>query len=891
MTEKDGYRVIKDEQVTNQAHNKLLSEAGKDPNNTMFNYKPKVETKTEDTKDKDLKKPDEEKKPEEKSAVYSADQHGKLVIANKEIAYVRANGSTKIKYPITTEYVDVMGLPPLYIDDSMIHSDKIIPLYTSYVDDNSIARQESEYRYYDQMVGSFPILKIHPIDIEILRSGVRTKSGNTKLRDTNSEDKNYRGHVLSEVEYKFAVQTSSTIQYSHTNQFGESGVENSLKKVANTFASMSQIQNLADAMGGSNNKLVNQVASLSKDIGSKLQSQAKDWQNLANNSDLAKEHSDIMGVLNTALNAGLDLASGGRIDLPDVWLDSSTSNTHNFTIELRTLSPDPSSNRYFADILLPLYILLTLALPTEGQSFLYKTPTYISATLDDSFWEVKFGAITSLQWTIDTNYINFKKVPTHITVNLTIQDMYKLMPQGVYDEDNSSHTKDHNKDMITKDTYINNFVNNFPSPKSRKIEVPNEAYYLTEFSALAAYQKALDKLKAKKKAQDDEDKMDLSENGWHYPSMVNKMWDLNLNGDQLGVDTPLPDGVERAVALDKKTNSFATSIDNVITGVTTGIKNITAGVNKAIAPVKEIISKGKAVMNTFNNLKASIKTIGKTANIEGILNGSFTTAIGGAFNNLGNATSALSDLTGGVFTNTQFGKNLLGGISNIAQTAMSFDLPSIVSDNGNSFNLLDQVKTGISTVRAFGSTAKALMNTVAAAKSLVNSSTSNPLDKFSNYVDAVGVLADGADYADRLLAATKQSAIDSQCYTAGQLASNAKLQEKMRDTTAAVANDAAELTKKIAKDGTLDYLKRQDWFKDNFSLRSGTNGTNFSDYTLVNPSSASILSDKFDNAWSNIANSTATLAGISGNVTRDATMAGIANTSGVDSAVVITSNS
>lgn len=895
--EKDGkIYVIKEQSLGSDSHRKMLKEAAENEKITVFKQKPKKDLTNEEEQKKDLQPADDQDKPAE-TLTYDKSDGGNLTIANHKIEYIRANGSTKIKYPITTKYVDIMGLPPLYIGDSRLGSDKIIPFYTNYLD--ATPSKEAEYYYYEQVKGSFPILKIHPIDIEILKEGVRTKSGNTKLRDKTQDQKNYRGHVLSEVEYKFAVQTSSTIQYSHTNQFGESGVEGSLKKITNAFNTMSQVQNLANAVGGINSELINQISSAAQGIGSRLKGEAKKWQDAAAKSTLAQEHPEIAGVFNSLFNAGMDIMSGGRIDIPDVWIDSNTSNSHTFNIQLRTLSPDPRSDQYFSDILLPMYVLLTLALPTEGQTFMYNTPTYITASLDDSFWEVKFGAITSLNWTIDTNYINFKKVPTHIDVQVTIQDMYKLMPQGVFDIDNTSHTNGHNSDMMTKDDYINNFVNNFPVSKEGqsgrdKIKVPNEAYYLTEFSGLAGYQEALAKKKQEEQASDDNDKRESSGNAkGGNKSPVSKAGEkaLTVSGDKLGTDSKLPEGVERAVALDKKTNSFATSVGNVITGITTGIKNITAGVNKAIPTVKEIISKGKTVLNTVNNLKASIKCTGKTTNLEGILNGSFTSSISTAFDNLGNAGDALSSLTNGALTNSKTGKSILSDISNVAKKSLTLDLPSTVSEDGKSCNFIDQIKSGISTVRAVGKTASTLMGAVSSTKGIINASNGlDPLSRIQGYANAVSALADGADYADRLWQASKQSAVDHKCYTAGQITSNAKLQDKLKANADAVAEDAVEVTKKIVNTGTLDYLTRQPWFKSGVRLKTGATGDKFSDYEFRDPDNASLLSDQFDAGWNIIKDGTATLFDVSGDVAKDATLSGIANASGLQSTIVVGSN-
>ena len=984
MENKDGIRGIKENQLKDPKHKELLEKIANDEKVSMIKYKPKIIVEKEEVKDNELKINKEKVVEDEALDEYKDEIDHSMTIAGHRVEYVRASGSNKIKFPKTEKYVDIMGLPPMSIESSILTGDKVIEFSSNISDHYEDDIVTSRYDSYDQLTGSFPILKIHPVDVEILRSGVRNK-GQLTMRNLEENQGNIRAHVINEVEYKFAVQTSNSIQYSHTNQFGESGVENELKKIAQTFNSISQIQNLSDAMGGATSEFATQLGSIAKDISSKLDDQMHSWTDYAKeDSSFYQNNKEIMGFFEGVFNAGKDILSGGRIDIPDVWIDSNTSNSHSFRIELRTLNPNPRSRQYFADILLPLYSLLTLALPTEGQTFLYKTPTYITANLDNSFWEIKFGAITSLNWTIDTNYINFKKVPTHIIVDLTIQDMYKLMPQAVFDSKNEEHTTGHNKDMMTKDTYIDNFVRNFPGGpggSSDLIKVPNEAYYLTEFSAIPGYQESLEKYKKEKEEQRANDEKMASENANKGagnskveekaidadgekigdPSQTESKTNNNntntntnntpkegdnqtptegnpstsgngtnntpsnnttVNGNQNGASSAGSSNnsgssstnssnntsggssssssssstsstssssssdsvpkVDKVVALkkDPKTNktSFITSIGNAITSVTNEVKNVIAGTNKAIPQVKDLINKGAILLNSAQNLKSAIKCAGKTANISGILNGSFADSVGAAFQNLGKASDVISDITNGAIDGRKIGKAITDTVSSIAQKALNDNLPGMVSEDGKKVSVIDQIKGAVSAVRGAGDCAKTIMNAVASVKNTAASSnTTDPLSKLQAYITATEKVINSPDFNDKILKATKESAINHNCYTAGQMASNAKLQDKLKDVVTVISDDAAKLTKQASNDAVLSYLQNQPWFKENFKLKKNATGASIGDYEIRNPNKASEISTKLDDAWLKVSSGVKNFTEVSGDVVSDAAISGIAN--------------
>ena len=190
--------------------------------------------------------------------------------------------------------------------------------------------------------------------------------------------------------------------------------------------------------------------------------------------------------------------------------------------------------------------------------------------------EIKLGAITNISWSFDMREINFKKVPYHCKVDLTVRDLYSVMSQLSYTANNEEYVEAQNSDITTKDEYIRRFV------RTKDKKVPNEKYYLTEFAKIPAYLDALERMQADEAKAAEDAKKDSTANG---SGAVTKgdTGKVNHDGTKSGAETGTAEKAAE-IKTDPKTGkkSLVQSIGGFVTSVTKNIKNVIADVNKAI---------------------------------------------------------------------------------------------------------------------------------------------------------------------------------------------------------------------------------------------------------------------------------------------------------------------
>jgi len=810
------------------------------------NEKPGGETATTELSYNDKKK----KLEDEGIKEYNKD--AKLTIAGHNVPYVKVNGSNKIRFP---KYDKVMGLPPLRIftNDPKKPSSNIgnntsdlfdVNIDASDSKDIKLAKEYFLYNVDEMLVNSFPILTIRPLDCENLMGTNGNITKDKKTHDDMKRDRRY--NIVDNIVYKFAVTTTNSINYSHQNNFAQSSTEssglvsslNGMGKFTSDLVGIGQ-----NTAGFGHNNLIKDLTSMGLNLGGDIDEAVRQF------IAAGEEGSKGLGAVGSKMgktvadiaNLVTSVVGGGRIDFPDVWQDSQTSFQQSFTIELRSLNPDPTSDQYFYDIILPLYILLTISLPTEGNVFSYKTPPLITCSLDDSFMEILLGAVTQINWSFDTKEINFKKVPWHCQVNITIRDLYSVMSQATYTTKNEKYVKDSNREIMTKEKYFENFI------RTKDKKIPNEKYYLTEFAKIPAYMNALEQRMNKEQKVADEEKMKNSVNGGDKSSSQQPEGNVSGNSGETGKDTsnaPKKEEIKTDPKTGKKT--LISSIGGFVTGITKGIRNVVASVNKVITPVRQIINTGATVLNAANNVKCAIKCVGQTANLPGLLNGSFAASVGLAFENLGKAGNVLNGLSGGVLGSVT---KSVGGIcttlSELGRSALVLDLPEYVSKDGKTIQLNDPFKVASSTMRATGLMVSNILNTVQGAKMIGNiTKSSDPLATLTTYVNAANKIVGEVDFTDRLLNVAKGSAIETGQYTAGQLASNATIQERFRHVANTVSGQAASVASTMFNTTLAEYMMQQQWFNTYFQSTNNnadpSNPVNIKDFKYKDEIKAAI---------------------------------------------------
>ena len=810
-------------------------------------------------------KPPEEKVKEEPIVPDDYTQKDDLQVANhKDIPYFRVNGYNKIRFPNTWRdspyHIDIMGLPPM-----RVHKEQTVPLVSKNAFDlvtTSPLELVPEMYMYDedeQLKKSFLKLTIHPIDIEFLYGAngeLRTEEERTKMQ--NSEKYNNRSMVIEEVTYNFAVQAKNNVSFNHSNQYQASGFEstlgNAFSSIGNAFSEFSALSNVGGGAGSGTKGAFNALAGFGNRAGSVAQQairESMDTLQKTINSSFTDENDklaadQIVGALGKFGELTIGKLSGSRIDLPDIWTSSQTNISHQFTIELMTMNPDPLSIQYCKDILLPLYILMTLAMPADVDGILYKTPPYIYCSLDE-FIKIKLGAITNISIDPHIERVNFKRAPTHVTVQLTIRDLYSVMKQKTYDKSNKVIGEE-NGDTTDKDEFIHNFVKYAEYNHAGKEPTTNEAYYLTEFSRIPAYMAALENYKQEQAAKREEQQQAASENAQAGAKQDTK----SVSADTSKTAQAAKEGADKNVQLakDGKKTNFITSIGNAITGVTKGIKNVVAGVNNAIAPVRNLINTGKLVMNSVNGLKSSIKLIGQTANLEGILNGQFASSVGFAFSNIANATDVATAISNSCVGGNSL-KTILNNLGNVPQQILTNNIANCISDNGN-VTLSNQIRDAAASMYGMANMFGSIYPNITGLKNL-NSRGSDIASQLSVLFDNLGGIGNGINslatgysvgstsasnvVSNPLLSAYVSSLtkamVNKGMITANEAASNTNTQEKIQETAQTAINQMT-LPVKVVYDSD-----------GNASLESTTNFKSNISYTLKDGS----IKTTSDDGW------------------------------------------
>ena len=765
------------------------SNGNNSPNNTDLK---KPESRVADLTQEDLKDYNDASKKE-----------GKLIIADKEVPYIKVNGYNKIRFPEVDKgryAIPIMGLPPTRIrrsEQTPLVSKNAFDMITPGV--NEVLPEMYVYDEDEQLKRSFLKLNITPLDVEFVNGvngKVRDKKEKENMLSTNKS-------IALNVSYNFAVQATGNLSFNHSNTYNASSSEKWLGGLFDTVSGISRelggLTNVTGGYFGSGGKALSGfghqiIGNAEQGLSEILESLKGDPSNKNSVYNTNPEAKGFVDVLTKVGKTTLNNLTGARLDIPDVWVDSSTNIQHQFKIDLRTLNPDPESDQYFKDIILPLYILLTLALPTEADGISYKTPPYIKCTLDQ-FVKIKLGAITNISWNIPLDEVNFRRAPRHVEVNLTIRDLYSVMKQEAYDINNNRMVnKDtENMDITTKKEFVENFVKYSKETGGSSKPTTNEPYYLTEFAKIPAYLSALEDYKKNYQNKVAEKLNKASVNA----QIGSKLGLKGLSADISKVAQSIKAGADKVVQV--KNGNFITSIGNAITSVTKGVKNIIAGAQKAIQPVRNLINTGKLVMNSVNGLKSAVKLIGQTANLDSILNGQFASSVGFAFSNIANATDVVQRISNGCLGGRGL-PGIVNAIGQIPQAVLTNNISNCITDTG-SINLSDQIRNSACSMYALANMFGSTYANVVGLKNL-GSSGGDIFDKAQSLFENLGGIANGVDsfmigqsvgstpsgivvdpVMQKYVTAMTRGMIDKGITTANNVSSNTKLQKEINDVS------------------------------------------------------------------------------------------------------------
>lgn len=132
-------------------------------------------------------------------------------------------------------------------------------------------------------------------------------------------------------------------------------------------------------------------------------------------------------IFKSLINQVSAVATGGRIQFPKIWSDSSFSRSYDVNIKLR--SPDMDNLSLWTNIIVPLCHILGFVQPRmiTNNPNAYTSPFLIRA-MYKGFFNVDMGIISSCNITKgDDAQWSINGIPTTVDVSLTITDLYDAM--------------------------------------------------------------------------------------------------------------------------------------------------------------------------------------------------------------------------------------------------------------------------------------------------------------------------------------------------------------------------------------------------------------------------------------------------------------------------------
>lgn len=557
-------------------------------------------------------------------------------------------------YRNVTDALKTFEAGMFYTDEDFPTFDKTIglpPLYTSQ------DVYDFSFNVEDQMISSFPILTIQPMNYTMV-------SPNQKLE--NAEMKK-----INKI-FKFAVLADNTISYNHVNTYSPAAITQDLQNLM-TFSTAGEVRQLLNVGGGvfggseHTRKIMNAVPA--------LLSQAIESINAGFAANPGVVPNSMIGLGTDVLR---NMLMGARTDFPNIWQGSQTGMTWSFTVELRTYASDVTSQMYKEDILLPMEVLLSLSLPKGGNIMSYIEPPYITANIPNIL-DVKMGAISNLNWNIPLSEINMRGVPRHIQVQFTITDLYNVMVQ-------SKNAEKDNPDFPNRYRFLKTLESE-PSKKAGNAELWKNEFFRKVTT---------------KSEQQTEAKLPTNEKTrQNVAGAVNNTSDVNYADSVFG-DTFAKNYKWQypEVSFDKVTSSLDWSLPNLVDGA--GNPGVTCF---KIPNIKNLA--GLDINKLMSGLKEPIDLIAKNVNLvmSSVVNpfGDSLSKMGGMINE--NMFNKLQDilnpinmqtLSNGLFTQTP--TNLFGELSS---TCASLVQDIIQSLDGTSLNIkspLDLLGASVSNI-------------------------------------------------------------------------------------------------------------------------------------------------------------------------------------------------
>lgn len=273
---------------------------------------------------------------------------------------------------------------------------------------NFKATPEDYFFAVNQMCRSVAsLLNINDVEIEYGANGEKNKLGNFDwgLASQHPFAGYHRGSV------SFYINSETQVQESFSNSTTQSQLASKINQVSDMAREVNFL--LGGASGLMNTAVIKPEADLEKG---------------------SSDTSSMSGILGSMWKHVNTMMAGGKMFFPEIWADSSFMRSYDITIKLD--SPDCDVLSLYLNIFVPLCHILGFVMPRSAGDNTYVSPFLIRAFYKSMF-HVDMGIITncSIQrgdlqgWTQDG-------LPTQVTIQLSIKDLYDVMSMATGKGDN-----------------------------------------------------------------------------------------------------------------------------------------------------------------------------------------------------------------------------------------------------------------------------------------------------------------------------------------------------------------------------------------------------------------------------------------------------------------------
>lgn len=273
---------------------------------------------------------------------------------------------------------------------------------------NFKATPEDYFFAVNQMCRSVAsLLNINDVEIEYGANGEKNKLGNFDWGLASQHP--FAGYNRGSV--SFYINSETQVQESFSNSTTQSQLASKINQVSDMAREVNFL--LGGASGLMNTAAIKPEADLEKG---------------------SSDTSSMSGILGSMWKHVNTMMAGGKMFFPEIWADSSFMRSYDITIKLD--SPDCDVLSLYLNIFVPLCHILGFVMPRSAGDNTYVSPFLIRAFYKSMF-HVDMGIITncSIQrgdlqgWTQDG-------LPTQVTIQLSIKDLYDVMSMATGKGDN-----------------------------------------------------------------------------------------------------------------------------------------------------------------------------------------------------------------------------------------------------------------------------------------------------------------------------------------------------------------------------------------------------------------------------------------------------------------------